>query len=457
MARAGVTVIGFALAAVLAGTAWHWLRPTLPPQWTESELDLMASLWIANLPPLPADPSNAVADDPNAARFGHRLFFDPRLSGNGQIACASCHQPGLMFTDGRLRGEAIGQSLRNTPSIVGTAYSPWFYWDGRKDSQWSQALSPLEDPNEQGGNRVAIARLIYTDPPYRNAYTSLFGPLPDLSDPSRFPEAAGPIADTALATAWDAMEPADREAITRVFVNAGKAIAAYERLLLPGPSRFDRYVETNSGGNETRAQSILNADEATGLRLFLGRARCIECHNGPLFTNNEFHNTGVISAPGEIPDRGRFDGIRRVRADSFNCLGTYSDDPLKDCAELRFARTEAEVIGALRTPSLRNVANTAPYSHQGQTPSLEEMIQHYNRAPLALIGHNEAKPLSLNRRERAQLKAFLETLDAAPAVPAQWLAPPADIQPAAGDASPPLTLRQQARSNATPAVGGAQR
>ena len=426
MARAGFAIVAIGLAVTLAGAAWFSLRPAAQPVWTDHELDMMESLWIANLPPLPPDPSNAVADDPLAARFGHRLFFDPRLSGNGEFACSSCHRPDRRFTDGRLIGAALGDSKRNTPSIVGTAYSPWLYWDGRKDSQWSQALSPLEDPNEQGGNRVALARLIAGDPEYHRAYTAVFGTLPDLSDADRIPAAAGPIPGTSLETDWNAMDPADREAITLVFVNIGKAIAAYERLLVPGPSRFDRYIQVISQGDASQAGTILNAEEATGLRLFMGKARCIECHNGPLLTNNEFHNTGIISAAGKIPDRGRIDGIRLVRDDPFNCLSAYSDDPLKDCAELRFARTGAEVVGALRTPSLRNLQGTAPYSHQGQTPSLERMMLHYDRAPFSMIGHNEAKPLSLSRRERAQLEAFLATLDAPLATALQWLSPPAE-------------------------------
>lgn len=437
MTRTGFAIIATGLAAALAGAAWFSLRPAEQPVWTDHELELMESLWIANLPALPPDPSNAVADDPLAARFGHRLFFDPRLSGNGEFACSSCHRPERRFTDGRLIGATLGDSKRNTPSIVGTAYSPWLYWDGRKDSQWSQALSPLEDPNEQGGNRVALARLIAGDPEYRRAYSALFGTLPDLSDADRIPAAAGPIPGTFLETAWNAMDPADREAITRVFVNIGKAIAAYERLLVPGPARFDRYVEAIAKGDASQAGTILNAEEATGLRLFMGKARCIECHNGPLLTNNEFHNTGIISAAGKNPDRGRIDGIRLVRDDPFNCLSAYSDDPVKDCAELRFARTGAEVVGALRTPSLRNLQGTAPYSHQGQTPSLETMMLHYDRAPLSMIGHNEAKPLGLSRRERAQLEAFLATLDAPLATAPQWLAPPAESVAGTGNPATP--------------------
>ena len=426
MPRTIKKVIGLGLIVALTGSAWSLLGPTEVPDWTEAELKLMTSLWLANLPPLPPDPSNAIADDPRAARLGHRLFFDPRLSGDGQIACATCHQPDLRYTDGRLKGQALGESKRNTPSIVGTAYSPWLYWDGRKDSQWSQALSPLEDPNEQGGNRVGIARLMARNAEYRRAYESLFGPLPDVFATDRLPNAAAPVPGTELAAAWHRMNANDREQITRVFANVGKAIAAYERLLLPGMSRFDEYVAAVSAGNGDRARTLLEASEAAGLRLFMGKARCIECHNGPLFTNNEFHNTGVLSAPGDIPDRGRIDGVRHVQADPFNCLGTYSDDPVRDCAELRFARTGSELTGALRTPSLRNLALTAPYSHKGQTPSLRQMVQHYNRAPRAMIGHNEAKPLGLNRRERAHVEAFLDTLSAPPATDPRWLIPPDD-------------------------------
>ena len=105
-----------------------------------------------------------VADNEEAASFGHRLFFDTRLSANGNVSCATCHQPERRFTDGLPKGRGIGLSGRNTRSIVGTAYSPWLYWDGRKDSQWSQAMSPLEDPAEHGGNRMQYVRIYQQRP-----------------------------------------------------------------------------------------------------------------------------------------------------------------------------------------------------------------------------------------------------------------------------------------------------
>jgi cytochrome c peroxidase len=148
--------------------------------------------------------------------------------------------------------------------------------------------------------------------------------------------------------------------------------------------------------------------------LFIGEARCTQCHNGPLFTDNEFHNTGLINLEGEQPDKGRAVGIRDVLEQPFNCRGAYSDDPARECTELDFARTGPELIGAFRTPSLRNLENTAPYGHKGQVATLAEMLAHYNEAPDAMIGRSEAKPLGLGKRELAYLEAFLRTL-AAPA------------------------------------------
>ncbi len=285
-------------------------------------------------------------------------------------------------------------------SIVGSAWSPWLYWDGRKDSQWSQALAPLEDPNEHGANRVQILGLIASDPGYRAAYETLFGAPPDLLD---------------------------EQGIDQAFANVGKAIAAYERLLVPGLSRFDGYVAHLESGGDYREQSHLNALELRGLRLFMGEARCTECHNGPLFTNNEFHNTGLLPPSGELPDRGRIDGVRSVTADPFNCLGRSSEATASDCAELTFVRTGIELLGATRTPSLRGLVNTAPYQSRGQHSTLTEVLEHYNRAPLAMIGHNEATPLNLSRRELRQLEAFLVSLDATAATESRWLEPPGEI------------------------------
>lgn len=369
-----------------------------PVSWADAEIDILRSLALANLPALPDDPTNAVADSALAAEFGHQLFFDARLNGMGAISCSTCHQPIRRFADGLEKGQGLGRSKRNTPSIVGVAYSPWLYWDGRRDSLWAQALSPLEDAAEHGGDRHQYAAYIQSNPAYREYYESLFGAVPDLSDTHN---------------------------VDIVFANIGKAIAAYERLLLPGKSRFDEFVDAVVAGDVVAQQSVFDDDETHGLKLFIGKANCTQCHNGPLFTNNEFHNTGVISYPGEVPDRGRIAGVREVQAQQFNCRSEFSDAAVKRCAELEFARSGYELMGAFRTPSLRNLENTAPYMHKGQIKTLGEVLQHYNEAPLAMIGHNEAKPLGLRSSELRQLEAFLRTLDAPLATAGRWLRPPA--------------------------------
>lgn len=415
---------------LLAASAWWQFGPQSPAPWTDLDLMVLQRLSLDSLPPLSPDPTNAVADDPRAAVFGHKLFFDTRLSANDAVSCATCHQPERRFTDGLPKGRGIGLSGRNTRSIVGSAYSPWLYWDGRRDSQWAQALSPLEDPAEQGGNRMQYARFISDDAEYRSLYEELFGPIPNFSDKSRFPQAAAPSDDPKINAAWMEMSDEDRHLVNQTYANIGKSIAAYERLIMPGRSRFDDYVSALLTGNEEAAQGILTDEETLGLQLFIDEARCTQCHNGPLFTNNEFHNTGVLSFPGEVPDRGRIDGLKKVLADPFNCLGEYSDDPEKRCPELTYVRSGIELIGAMRTPSLRNLGATAPYSHKGQNATIADLLIQYNRAPLAMIGHNEAEvKLRLSRRQLKQLEAFLNTLDAPLSTADKWLrAPPQDAE-----------------------------
>ncbi len=419
--RNSIGLLGLAFFVVIAGLFFWWSGEKQASSWSAEERAILESLWLGNLPPLPPDQTNGVADSQAAAKLGQKIFFDTRFSANGQISCASCHQPQQHFTDGLPKAFAIGQTRRHTPSIVGTAYSPWLYWDGRKDSQWSQALAPLEDPNEHGGNRMHYARLMSADAEYREAYEALFGEIPDFSDLNRFPADAGPVENSAWNAAWQAMTEENRHFVNQVFSNIGKVIAAYERQLMPGETRFDQYVESILNGAEENSEAILSDDEIRGLRLFITEARCLECHNGPLFTNNEFHNTGLLPFPGELPDQGRSRVIEQLQTDPFNCFGPYSDAMVERCFELRYMRTDRiELIGAMRTPSLRNVSNTAPYMHKGQITSLTEVLEHYNQAALALIGHNEAEPLGLSRSQLQQIEAFLNTLDAAFVDSEEW-------------------------------------
>ena len=421
--RPTIGIAFLALVALIAGTI-AFQRPA----WSESEWSTMQGLSLASLPPLPPDPSNRVSDDPYAASLGHRLFFDSRLSSNGSVSCATCHLPELAFTDGLPLARGVGTTDRKTMTITGTAYSPWLFWDGRKDSQWSQALGPLENPAEHGGNRTRLAHLVGTH--YRAEYEAIFGPLPDLA---HLPLDAGPVADAATNSAWEAMSHSDKEAVTRIFSNIGKAIAAYERLIMPGPSRFDRYVDALRAGDAETARGLLSEDERAGLKLFMGDAGCTNCHNGPLFTNNEFHNTGVPARP-ELPgDSGRAGGARLVVEDEFNCLSAYSDAAPASCAELRFLKTVGhELERAFKPPTLRNVAEAAPYMHAGQFATLAEVLQHYNEAPDAPGGHSELEPLGLSDRQLAQLESFLRSLSGPLATPEMYLTSPAErVDPAA--------------------------
>ena len=339
------------------------------------------ALSLESLEPPPPDPTNRWADNARAAALGRKLFFDERLSGNGRVACATCHVPGREFQDGLPLGKGMGATTRRTMPIAGAAYSPFLFWDGRKDSLWAQALGPLESPVEHGGSREQYVRTVADH--YRDEYQRVFGPLPDLGK---------------------------RDAVTRVFVNIGKSIEAYERRIRFGPSRFDRFVsEWRKSG--AMPAGILDKEEIAGLKLFVGKGRCAECHSGPLMTNNEFHNTGVPARPALPKDRGRAVGRTAVKSDEFNCLSRWSDAARWQCWNLYLLPDpSAETEQRFKVPTLRNVAERAPYMHAGQFATLAEVVEHYNRAPVASAGHSELKPLHLEPEETRQLEAFLRTL-----------------------------------------------
>ena len=151
-------LIPLAAVALIGLAAYFWWPRS--PQWTEAEIAAIRALWLGSLPPLPPDPSNQYADDARAAALGQEFFFDTRFSVNGEVACATCHLPELDFQDGLPLAQGVGTTTRRTMPIAGTAYSPWLFWDGRKDSQWAQALGPLESPVEHGGARTQYAHLI---------------------------------------------------------------------------------------------------------------------------------------------------------------------------------------------------------------------------------------------------------------------------------------------------------
>lgn len=405
-----------------------------PDGWNETERSLLRSLSIDALTPVPKDPSNRIADDPDAARLGQLLFFDARLSSNGKVSCATCHEPERFFTDGRPVSQGVGPTNRNAPTVVGSAYAPWLFWDGRRDSLWAQALAPFESSAEMNVSRVEVVRFVARDPVASKLYRQVFGRAPIEGDPGRLPPRASPFGEPTTQDAWARLPASDREAIDRAFADVGKALAAYQRRLVPGPGRFDRYVRSLGlppSPREPSGEASLTPLERQGLALYLdsGRTQCLRCHNGPLLTNQAFHRIGTEYMPGGFPEFGRFLGIQAALVDPFNCLGPYSDAKPEDCRELRFLRrdhVDAET-GKFKTPTLRGLSRTAPYMHDGRMATLEAVIEHYRHPPPRVADPamaHELLPLSLSDEEARALVAFLHTLDGPVAADPRWLAPP---------------------------------
>jgi cytochrome c peroxidase len=287
--------------------------------------------------------------------------------------------------------------------IRGTAYSPWFFWDGRADSQWAQALGPLENPIEHGFDRTAFVQVIAAH--YQKPYEATFGPLPELT---HLPAHASPKGTPDAVAAWSQLSAQEQDRINRVFVNGGKAIAAFERTLQPTPTRFDRYVHALQSRAPT--ETLFTEQEAEGLAIFIGKGNCINCHNGPLLTDNHFHNTGVPAKAGS-KDGDRLAAISTVRGDPFNCLGAYSDASSDACSELTYMQTDgADLAGAFKPPSLRGATRRAPFMRAGQMKTIDEVLSHYSAAPTSATGRSELVRLNLSPRERRALSGFLRTL-----------------------------------------------
>lgn len=361
-----VAIAAAAAALAVSVFAAEELNAPLRDKWSAEDAATIASMRLKEAGGRPADMSNAYEQRTEAATLGRALFNDTRLSKNGQVSCASCHSATGQFEDGRQFGKGVGTGKRRTMPVMGAAHSPFLFWDGRKDSAWSQVLGPLEDPAEHGGNRVAFVKLVLGQ--YKAQYQAAFGPAPELG---KLPEDASPNGSDAERAAWAALPATTRDGVNRVFANMGKAIAAYERHISYGESRFDRYADATVRG-DGEGQESLTLQEVRGLRAFLNKGQCVTCHNGPLLTDHAFHNTGVRSIDRKNPDRGRIEGLKKLLKDEFNCLGPYSDAKPEQCGELQFLNTnDAGLLGAFRTPSLRNVAARAPYMHAGQFARLD--------------------------------------------------------------------------------------
>lgn len=366
----------------------------------------------------PRDSTNSVADSEAAAQFGRSLFFDSRLSQNGRISCVSCHSPTEAWTNRKQVSEGASLGTRRTPSLWNVAYNRWYFWDGRSDTLWSQALKPIESSTELNGSRLAIAHLICDDEVLRSQYQKIFKALPDLGDRRRFPARAKPLplAEKQVENvAWISMKAEDRDAVNRIFSDVGKAIEAFERTLVARRAPFDVFVEGLRSGDSQKINA-LSASAQRGLKIFMGKGNCQLCHSGPNFTDGEFHDIGVASLNAQYQsDPARYAGVEEVLNDPFNAIGPYSDDRVGDNAgKIIHLKNQPHFFGQYKTPSLRNVAMVYPYMHQGQFEDLRRVIQFYSTLEGAARAdhHKEQliKPLRLTDQEIADLISFLQSL-----------------------------------------------
>lgn len=334
-------------------------------------------------PAVTRDPSNRVSGKPYAIDFGRRLFFDPRFSANGEIACVGCHQPDRAFTDALPRSRALAPVDRNAIALANLRQQRWYGWAGASDSLWMASIRPFLDAREMGTDAARVAAAIRSGKALACRYRLAFG---------------RPV-------------PADDEA---VLVDVAKALAAFQETLTTGRTPFDDFRDALARGDAAAAARYPLAAQR-GLKLFVGRGNCFVCHAGPNFSNGEFHDVGVpfFIRPG-VADGGRYEGIRSVLASRYNQLGPFNDDPARaDGQATRHVRLEPRHWGEFRTPSLRNVAVTAPYMHDGRFATLREVLRHYsqlNEERLHADGEKILRRLDLSDAEIDDLLAFLETL-----------------------------------------------
>jgi cytochrome c peroxidase len=327
---ASLVCLGLSGPLLLADSLLRVPSDTLP---AELAIDVLPT----GLDPRPENSANPLSAA--KVRLGRQLFFDPILSADGTLACASCHQPAHGFTSGEPRPRGIGgrMGMRKAPTLFNRAYGTSFFWDGRETTLESQALKPIEDPIEMGSHMPEV--------------------LKRLRDHKEYP--------TRFATAFP-------DGVTQE--NLGKAIASFERVLLRGDSRVDSF---RSKGQAT----ALTTQERHGLWLYESKAGCWRCHSGANFTDERFHNTGIaIGKKPEDSGRSRITGRDEDR-------------------------------GKFKTPTLRGVALTAPYMHDGSLATLEAVVEFYNAGGGADPRRDAAlAPLHLSAEESAALIAFLKAL-----------------------------------------------
>jgi cytochrome c peroxidase len=416
-----------------------------PRDFSSQEMAILRSL--TDLPDPPLDRSNRWVNDERAIALGKRFFFDAEFSGLASwvdvtdrpvhtgrapegtpvnLSCADCHDPARGGTDHESEPNDIsigaGWFNVNAPSVINSAYWDLFFLNGRGDNLWTVSIAATEAKVAYNSDRLWVLWRIREG--YRAEYEAIFGPLPDDI------QAAHGKPDT---PDWVALTEEQKVAANTVMANYAKAIAAYETRLVIKTSPFDDYLD----GADT-----LSDEAIRGAKLFIGKAACIECHHTPLFSDGDFYNTGVpeteLSHPQEsecnhqkcdctTPDSqpclpwGAFDGLYRLRTSNpWLRSSIYSDDREDDSRAHHLTRELSDDLrGAWRTPSLRNLADTAPYMHNGAYRTLEEVIWHYDQGGTTSGAASDHKSpimqaLYLDQRDVTDLVAFLDALNGPP-------------------------------------------
>jgi cytochrome c peroxidase len=356
--------------------------------------ELRQVLALGPWPPAPKrDPGNKVSGNALAIELGRQLFRDPRMSPVGYIACVTCHQPDRAFTDVKARAHGLADLPRNTPALANLSLQRWYGWGGASDSLWMASIKPILDAREFDGNAALVTRLFTREPELAACYRRVFG-----VSALRKPE--------------------------RTVVNVGKALAAFVETLVTSRTPFDEFRDALAAGDAERAAAYPLAAQR-GLQLFIGRAGCVDCHSGPNFSDGRFHSGAApademaAAVARSLADDGRLGDARYLKASRFNLQGAYNDDASRrNAAATRHLVVSGSLAGTFRTPTLRNVAVTAPYFHDGQTERLSDAVQHTQPASASTSGAALGEPLDLG--EIDDLAAFLATLTDAHGARRPW-------------------------------------